>query len=103
MASVHVGTSLDLGVQAGADSGWAFGYHTSRVNGVDGFGWGFSTEFGGGLGGGFDVAWPLPGDGMPNQFVVEFGDASAKFEVTIKYSHGVIIGYFDKGEYCQHQ
>ena len=69
------------------------------MNKVDGFGWGLSAEFGSVTGAGFDIAWPLPGDGMPNQFTVEWGDASAKAELSIAFSHGVIIGYYDKGEY----
>ena len=102
IASVHVGWSLDIGFQAGGDASWVFGYSTSRVTGVDGFGWGFSAEAGSVIGAGFDIAWPLPGDGMPNQFTIEFSAESAKVEVSAFFSHAIIVGYLDKGEYIPH-
>lgn len=101
IASVHVGFVLDVGIQAGADGSLALGYHTSRVDGVDGYGWGFSLEGGAGGGMGVSIAYPLPGEGMPNQITVEAG-ASGKVEASVFMGHDVIIGYFDKGKfYCR--
>ena len=98
IASVHVGIGIDAGIQAGADLSFALGYHTSRCDGVDGFGWGFSAEYGGGVGMGAAIAYPLPGDGLPNQITVETS-ASAKLELSVFVGHGVIVGYFDKGKF----
>ena len=52
LASIHFGYAISAGVSGGADADLAFGYHTSRPNGVDGFGFGVNLEGSAGLGAG---------------------------------------------------
>jgi len=96
VASAHVGIGFNIGVQGGYDVGLSIALHTSEVDGIDGFGWGFNVEAAAGYAIGGSINWPLPGSHHPNQYVVQVIGAGGKIEISASISYDIILGYYDK-------
>jgi len=95
VASFHVAYAIDLGVQAGVEGGLSIAYHTSPPKDVSGFGYGFSFEGAAGYAAGLSVAWPMPGEHVPNQFVAQIVGAGGSFEFAAFWCHAIIVGFYD--------
>ena len=87
--SLHVGYAISYGIQIGAGAGMSIAYHTSRVTGVGGFGWGLSLEGAAGYKIGAAVAWPIPGSHVPNQYLVTPVGAGADLSFAAFLGHSV--------------
>ena len=59
---------------------------------MNGFGWGLSLEGAFEYAVGLNVAWPIPGTHIPNQYVVQVIGAGAKLEAAGFINHAIIVG-----------